>query len=101
MSGAGAGEHQHNPFGGRRLHVTLTQRQYRLLREESELTSLSMAELVRRCIDTALRPQQRTRFRGLELTVTLARQIDAALAARRVFVKGQMGGSRRRVGEND
>lgn len=100
MHWAGAGGHQHN-VNVRRLHVTLTERQYFLLREESARSSLSMAELVRRSIDTALRPHRRVRFRGLELSVVLARELDAALAARRVHVKGQTGGSRWRVGETD
>jgi hypothetical protein len=60
-----------------------------------------MSELVRRSIDAALRPHRRVRFRGLELSVVLARELDAALAARRVYVKGQTGGTRKRVGEAD
>jgi hypothetical protein len=100
MHWAGSGGHQHN-VSSRRLHVTLTERQYLLLREESHRTSVSMAELVRRSIDTALRPHRRMTFRGLELSLVLARQLDAALAARRVHVKGQTGGSRERVVERD
>jgi hypothetical protein len=99
MHWAGAGGHQHNTDNPR-LHVTLTRRQYLLLREESARSSLSMAELVRRCVDAGLRPHRRVRFRGVELTVTLARELDAALAARRVYVKGQTGGARRRVGDD-
>jgi hypothetical protein len=91
----------HQLSGTRRLQVTITERQYQLLREESARTSLSIAELVRRCIDAAMRPRRRFRLRGLELVLTISRELDAALAARRVHLKGQTGGSRRRVGETD
>jgi hypothetical protein len=99
MTDTAAGIHRHN--AGRRLHITLTERQYNALREEAERTSLSMAEVVRRCIDGVLRPHRRVRFAGLELNVVLARRVDAAVAARRVKVGssrgGQLGASRVRL----
>lgn len=97
-----AGIHRHEP--GRRLHVTLTERQYQALWEEADRTSLSMAEITRRCIDSVLRPHRRVRFAGLELNVTLARQVDAAVAARRVAFGrargGQAGASRQRLSDD-
>jgi hypothetical protein len=99
MSDTAAGVHR--PQSGRRLHITLTERQYQALCDEAERTSLSMAEITRRCIDAVLRPHRRVRFAGLELNVTLARQVDAAVAARRVALGrprgGQSGASRERL----
>ncbi len=36
----------------RRIHITLTDEQFSFLKHESELTSISVAELTRRAIDT-------------------------------------------------
>ena len=92
--------HQQPP--GHRLQITLTDRQYALLREEAHRTSLSMAEIVRRCIDGVLRPHRRVRFAGYELNFTLSREVDAAVAARRIALArrpGQSGASRQRVSD--
>ena len=102
MSDTTADVHRHQP--GRRLNIIVTERQYRALCDEADRTSLSMAEITRRCIDSVLRPHKRVRFAGLELNVTLARQIDAAVAARRVTFGrgrgGQAGASRRPLTED-
>jgi hypothetical protein len=66
----------------RRTQITLPDRQYELLRSESLRSSLSMAELVRRAIDTAYQPQRRPTVRGYELSVGLWRQPDAAVIGR-------------------
>jgi hypothetical protein len=83
---------------GRRLHVMLTDRQYDLVAEEAARAGLAKGEVVRRCIDGTMRPHRRIRFRGLEITFTVAREIDAALAARRIRIgPGQRGSSRERL----
>ena len=67
-----------------RTHIMLTVRQYRLLRDEASRTGLSMGELVRRAVDATYRPYDRPRLRGVELSVSVVRRPDAALAGRRV-----------------
>jgi hypothetical protein len=92
----------HRRHLSRRFQLTLTDRQYALLADESDRTGLAMAEIVRRAIDAVLRPHHRVRFAGYELNVSLSRQLDAALAARRLALRrgGQTGGSRMRVGDD-
>ena len=68
----------------RKTQITLNDRQHAFLREESHLTGLSMAELVRRAIDATYRPHQRPRVGGFELSLGMWRRPDAALAGRRV-----------------
>jgi hypothetical protein len=63
--------------------VTLTDRQHAFLLDESARTGLSLAELVRRAIDSTYRPHERRRLRGLELSLSVWRRPDAALAGRR------------------
>jgi hypothetical protein len=67
---------------GRRTQFTLADRQYALLRAESFRSGLSMAELVRRAIDSAYRPEKRPSLHGFELSVGLWRRPDAAVAGR-------------------
>ena len=67
----------------RKTQITLTDRQYALLHDEASRTGLSVAELVRRCIDLGLRPHRRARVRGWEATVALFKRPDAAALARR------------------
>jgi hypothetical protein len=67
----------------RKTQVTLTDRQHAFLADEAHRTDLSMAELVRRAIDTVYRPEQRPRADGYELSVALWRRPDAALIGRR------------------
>jgi hypothetical protein len=63
--------------------VTLTERQRAFLADEAERTGLSMAELVRRAIDSTYRPHGRPKLHGYELSLGLWRRPDAALAGRR------------------
>jgi hypothetical protein len=67
----------------RRTQVTLTDRQHAFLRDESARTGLSMAELMRRALDTTFRPHSRPKLRGVELNVGLWSRPDAAVAGRR------------------
>jgi hypothetical protein len=67
----------------RRTQVTLTDRQHAFLRDESNRTGLSIAELVRRAIDNAYRPHSRPRLRGFEVSMGLWDRPPAAIAGRR------------------
>jgi hypothetical protein len=66
----------------RKTQITLTDRQHRLLLEESARSSVSMAELVRRAIDAVYRPNTRPLARGFHLNVGLVRSPDAAIVGR-------------------
>jgi hypothetical protein len=66
----------------RKTQITLTDRQHRLLLEESLRSSVSMAELVRRAIDTVYRPNLRPVVRGYQLNVSAFRMADAAIIGR-------------------
>jgi hypothetical protein len=68
---------------GRRLQIQLTDGQYALLRDESSRTSLPMAELIRRAVDAVYRPNSRLRVGGVELSVGVWREPDAAVVGRR------------------
>jgi hypothetical protein len=74
--------HLHHPMS-RRTQITLTDRQHAFLRDEAHRTGLSLAELVRRAVDTAYRPYSRPRVPGFEVSVGVWRQPDAAVAGRR------------------
>jgi hypothetical protein len=63
--------------------VILTDRQHAFLVHESERTGLAQAELVRRAIDYAYRPNTRSRVRGFEISVGAWRTPDAAVIGRR------------------
>jgi hypothetical protein len=67
----------------RKTQVTLTDRQHAFLVDEAERTGLSLAELVRRAIDTTYRPHLRDKLRGLELSIGFWKRPDAAIAGRR------------------
>jgi hypothetical protein len=67
----------------RRTQITLTDRQHLFLRDESKRTGLTMAELIRRAVDTTYRPFSRPRVGGFELSVGLWREPDAAMVGRR------------------
>lgn len=67
----------------RRTQIVLSDRQHAFLLDESGRTGLSMAELVRRAVDTVYRPHGRERIPGLELSVGVWRRPDAAVAGRR------------------
>lgn len=66
----------------RKTQVTLTDRQHRFLLEESVRSSLSMAELIRRAIDTVYRPNLRPIVGGFHLHAGLLKQPDAAIVGR-------------------
>jgi hypothetical protein len=67
----------------RRTQITLTDRQHAFLLTESERTDLSMAELVRRAIDSVYRPELRPKVRGYEVSVGIWNRPDAAAVGRR------------------
>jgi hypothetical protein len=71
----------------RRLQITLSEMQFEILNEEANRTGLSMAELLRRLIDRAWRPDARPQVGGFELSLGLWRRPDAAVAARRPGIK--------------
>ena len=66
----------------RKTQITLTDRQHRLLLEESVRSSVSMAELVRRAIDAVYRPKLRPIVGGFQVNVGLLRAPDAATVGR-------------------
>jgi len=68
---------------GRRTHIMLSDRQHAFLHDEAMRTGLSVAELVRRAVDAAYRPEVRPRLRGLELSFGIWRRPDAAVSGRR------------------
>jgi hypothetical protein len=67
----------------RKTQITLTDRQHAFLVIESERTDLSMAELVRRAIDSTYRPELRPKVRGYEVSLGLWNRPDAAVIGRR------------------
>jgi hypothetical protein len=66
----------------RKTQITLTDRQHRLLLEESIRSSVSMAELVRRAIDAVYRPKLRPVVGGFQVNVGLLRTPDAGVIGR-------------------
>jgi hypothetical protein len=60
----------------------LTDRQHQLLVDESIRSSLSMAELVRRAIDSTYRPLTRPLVRGYHVNLGLQRAVDPAMIGR-------------------
>jgi hypothetical protein len=69
------------------MQISLTERQYEVLNDEAHRTGLSIAELVRRAIDRAYRPDARPRAGGLELSVGVWRRPDAAVTGRRPGIR--------------
>ncbi len=67
----------------RRSQITLSDRQHAFLLCESERTGLSMAELVRRAIDSTYRPHKRPRIPGFDLNIGVWRSPDSAVVGRR------------------
>ena len=68
---------------GRRTQITLTDRQHAFLRDESTRTGLSLAELVRRAVDSTYRPYARPRIGGYEVSLGFWRRPDEAIVGRR------------------
>ncbi len=69
----------------KRTQITLTDGQHAVLVDEAYRTGLSMAELVRRAVDAAYRPDLRLRARGYEVSFGVWRQPDAGVTARRLL----------------
>lgn len=69
---------------GRRTQITLTDRQHAFLHDEASRTGLSLAELIRRAVDSTYRPYERPTVAGFELNLGLWRRPDAAVAGRRL-----------------
>ena len=72
---------------GTRFHVTLEHRQYRYLREESERSSLTIAELIRRALDRTYGFEDERRTPGVELSLGFWRRPDAAIVGRRPGIR--------------
>jgi hypothetical protein len=68
----------------RRTQITLRDRQYDLLMDESIRSGVSMAELIRRAIDHVYRPWIRPKAKGYEVSVAVWKRPDAAVLGRRV-----------------
>jgi hypothetical protein len=66
----------------RKTQITLSDQQHQLLLEESIRSSVSMAELVRRAIDTTYRPLTRPIVRGYHLNLGVQRAVDPATIGR-------------------
>jgi hypothetical protein len=67
----------------RRTQVILTDPQHAFLIGESLRSGLSLAELVRRAVDTVYRPGSRPSVPGYEVSLGLWRRPDAAVIGRR------------------
>jgi hypothetical protein len=72
---------------GTRFNLILEDRQYRTLTVESERQSVSVAELIRRSIDAAFSLDDRRRVPGVELSVSVWRRPDGAVAGRRPGIR--------------
>lgn len=68
---------------GRKLQIHLTDRQYEALRVESARSGLAMAELIRRAVDATYRPGSGFEVRGLQVSLDVWRDPDAATVGRR------------------
>lgn len=72
---------------GTRFHITLEDRQYAFLTDQSERLSVSVAELIRRAIDSTFALDTKRRTPGVELSVAVWRQPDAAVVGRRPGIR--------------
>jgi hypothetical protein len=72
---------------GTGFNLILEDRQYRTLTVESERQSVSVAELIRRSIDAAFSLDDRRRVPGVELSVSVWRRPDGAVAGRRPGIR--------------
>ncbi len=70
-----------------RFHLILEDHQYRFLTEESGRLSVSVAELIRRAIDSTFALEPTRRVRGFELSFGVWRRPDAAVAGRRPGIR--------------
>jgi hypothetical protein len=69
------------------FHVILEDRQYDALVLEAGRSSVAIAELVRRAIDTALGLDADRRAPGVEVSLSVWRRPDAAVAGRRPGIR--------------
>ena len=72
---------------GIRFTVILEPRQYDYLCMEADRSSLSVGELIRRALDRAYGLDEERRQRGIELSVGVWRQPDAAVVGRRSGIR--------------
>jgi hypothetical protein len=70
-----------------RFHVILEDHQYRFLTEESGRLSVSVAELIRRAIDSTFALDTGRRTPGVEVSFGVWRRPDAAVAGRRPGIR--------------
>jgi hypothetical protein len=70
-----------------RFNMTLEDRQYVFLTEESQRLSISVAELIRRAVDSTFGLDPGRKTPGVELSVALWRRPDAAVVGRRPGVR--------------
>jgi hypothetical protein len=70
-----------------RFHVTLEDHQYRFLTEESGRLSVSVAELIRRAIDSTCSLDPGRQTSGVEVSFGYWRRPDAAVAGRRPGIR--------------
>jgi hypothetical protein len=76
------GTHGPSPMS-RRTHIMLSDPQYAFLVHESDRTGLSLAELIRRAVDSMYRPYDRPQVGGFEFSLGVWRRPDAAVVGRR------------------
>jgi hypothetical protein len=69
-------------FMYKHIHVLVTPRQHEFLRDEARRSGLPMNELVRRAIDTGLRPNAAFHVLGYEVRLGLFRRPVAATVGR-------------------
>jgi hypothetical protein len=72
----------YNMYMYKHIHVLITPRQHAFLRDEARRSGLPMNELVRRAIDTGLRPNAAFHVLGYEVRLGLFRRPDAATVGR-------------------
>jgi len=68
----------------RKTQITLEDDQHALLKAEAAVAGISMAELIRRAVDTVYRPWVRPKVRGYQVSVAFWKRPDAAVIGRRV-----------------
>jgi hypothetical protein len=67
----------------RKTQITLDDHQHALLKAEAAVSGVSMAELIRRAVDSVYRPWIRPTVRGYEVNFGIWRRADAAVIGRR------------------
>ena len=72
---------------GTRFNMILEDRQYAFLTAESERLSVSVAELIRRSVDSTFGLVEDRRTPGLEVSIGVWRRPDAAVVGRRPGIR--------------